>query len=144
MCNKINVALFDVDGVLTLPTEFFAQKYARERGLGHSHFDRFFGDHFPGARIGKADLKELIASNQEIWQWTGDPDELLEQWFKAEDERNHALLDYIQIVRSRGIACYVATNQERYRGQYIKNVMLTGQFDGYFVSAEMGIEKPDL
>lgn len=141
--SEIRATLFDADGVLTLAEEFFSQTYARSRGMDPKSFDQFFKEQFPAARLGRADLKELIAKNQDIWQWDGQLDDLLAQWFKSEDVRNQPLLDYIQTVRAKGIPCYVATNQEKYRGEYIKSVMFAGQFDGYFISADMGTAKPE-
>lgn len=140
---NITVALFDADGVLTLPEEFFAQVYARSHGLHPDRFDKFFHEQFPAARVGKADLKDLITQNKDVWQWNDEPEKLLTQWFQAEDVRNQELIEYIQKVRSKGILCYIATNQEKYRGEYIKNVMFANQFDGFFISAEMGMEKPE-
>ncbi len=139
----IKAILFDADGVLTLPEEFFSQVYARSRGLNSQPFENFFKEQFPAARIGKADLKQLIEANPELWQWQGTVDELLELWFNTEDVRNEPLLKVIQDIRKKGTPCYVATNQEKYRGQYIKNIMFKDAFDGFFISAELQAEKPN-
>lgn len=143
MAASIRAVLFDVDGVLTLTDQFFSQAYARSRGMDHRDFESFFKEQFPAARVGRADLKDLIAAPNHVWQWDGEPDELLEQWFKTEDVPDEALLAYIQEIRARNIPCYVATNQERYRGEYLRNVMLAGRFDGYYISADLGTEKPE-
>lgn len=135
----IKVALFDADGVLALPEEFFSQIYARSRGLNIEPFDKFFKEEFPSARMGKADLKELIAANQDVWHWSGNVEELLAMWFQSEDVKNEPLIEVIRKVRISGLPCYLATNQEQYRGDYIRNVMFKDIFDGYFISVEMGV-----
>ena len=142
--NNIKICLFDADGVLTLPEEFFTQFYARSRGLDPSGFEAFFKNEFPAARVGQADLKELIAKNPALWQWEGTIDELLKLWFKTEDVRNEPLIMAIQNIRSLGIPCFVATNQEQYRAQYMQETMFKDEFDGYFVSALLGLEKPNV
>ena len=39
--------------------------------------------------------------------------------------------------------CYLATNQEKYRGAFMKETMFANEFDGFFISAELGAKKPD-
>src|SRR5690242_10916855 len=89
---QIKAILFDADGVLTLPEEFFSQVYARSRGLDPEPFETFFKTQFPAARIGKADLKELVQQTSELWQWEGSIDDLLRLWFETEAVRNEPLL----------------------------------------------------
>lgn len=45
-------------------------------------------------------------------------------------------------MRTQGIRCYLATNQEKFRTAYIKNVMFPNVFDGIFSSCEIGAIKP--
>ena len=140
--NKIKAILFDADGVVTLPEEFFSQVYAKSRGLDPAPFEAFFKTQFPAARIGKADLKELILNDPALWQWNGEVDELLGMWFQTENVRNEPLLKLIQEIRAKGVPCYLATNQEKYRGEYFENEMFKDEFDGFFISAILGVEKP--
>jgi putative hydrolase of the HAD superfamily len=50
-----------------------------------------------------------------------------------------------QQLRQHGISCYLATNQERYRTEYILNEMgFAARFDGVFSSAYMGYMKPQV
>lgn len=39
--------------------------------------------------------------------------------------------------------CYLVTDQEKYRAEYMKKVMFKDVFDGYFISAELGVTKTD-
>lgn len=133
--------MFDADGVLTLPEEIFSEVYARSRGLDTKAFEDFFRNDWPAIVTGKKDLKEAILEKPELWHWDGSVDRLLEYWFKTEDVRNDELLALISDLRTRGILCYLATDQEKYRGEYMQNVMFKDQFDGYFISANLGVTK---
>lgn len=133
--------LFDADGVLTVPEELFSHVYAKRYDLPIEPFKRFFKEQFPAALIGQADLKELITSNKDVWQY-GTPDEIMNDWFEGEDLRNSQAIAVVEELRRRGEKCYLATNQERYRGRYMKTVMFDGLFDAYFVSGEIGVMKP--
>ncbi len=88
-------------------------------------------------------MKESITEKPELWQWNGSTDELLDYWFKTEDVRNEELLKLIRKLKSQGVPCYLATDQEKYRGEYMRNVMFKDLFDGYFISAELGVTKTD-
>lgn len=139
----MKVILFDADGVLTLPEEVFSVVYARSHGLDPMTFENFFKTEWQDFVLGKRDLKEHIRSNTDLWKWDGSPDQLLEYWFKSEDIRNNEMIDLVKQIRQSGTPCYLATEQEKYRGEYMKNVMFKGLFDGYFVTAELGIKKSD-
>lgn len=140
---KTQIVLFDADGVLTLPEEVFSVVYAQSHGLDPEPFEQLFKNNWKPIVTGKKDLKESIAENPELWQWQGNADDLLEYWFKTEDVRNEELIGLIQEMKNRGVPCYLATEQEKYRGEYMKNVMFKDLFDGYFVTAELGVSKTE-
>jgi len=138
---KVSAVLFDADGVLTLPEEVFSVVYARSHGLDIAPFERFFKTEWRDFVTGKRDLKEAIAANPELWQWKGEAEDLLEYWFKTEDIRNDALISLIREVSRKGLACYLATEQEKYRAAYMREVMFPGLFKDYFVTCEIGFKK---
>lgn len=138
---NIKAVLFDADGVLTLPEEVFTVMYSKSHGLDPEPFERFFRESWSAIVTGKKDLKESIVENPELWQWNGSADELLEYWFKTEDVRNEELLALIGDLKQRGLSCYLATDQERYRGEYMKDMMFKDLFEHYFVSSELGVTK---
>jgi FMN phosphatase YigB (HAD superfamily) len=140
---KTAILLFDADGVLTLPEEVFSVVYARSHGLDPEPFEQFFRNDWKPIVTGEKDLKDSIAENPELWQWQGDIDDLLEYWFKTEDVRNEELIELIQELKNRGVPSYLATEQEKYRGEYMKNVMFKDLFAGYFVTAELGVSKTE-
>jgi FMN phosphatase YigB (HAD superfamily) len=140
---KASVVLFDADGVLTLPEEVFTVVYSKSHGLNPEPFEQFFRESWPAIVSGKKDLKESISENPQLWQWNGSADELLEYWFKTEDIRNEELFLLIRDLKEQSLSCYLVTDQERYRGEYMKNVMFKDLFDGYFISSDLGITKTD-
>lgn len=135
--------LFDADGVLTLPEEMFSVVYSKSHGLDPEPFETFFKTEWNDFVLGKRDLKEHIHDNNDLWKWDGQPEELLEYWFKSEDVQNDEMIELIKQLRGTGMLCYLATEQEKYRGDYMKNVMFKDLFDGYFVTAELGLKKSD-
>lgn len=140
---NIKCIVFDADGVLTLPEEAFSVVYTRSRGLDIKPFEDFFKNEWQPIVTGFEDLKDNIVANPDFWQWSGSPDELLDFWFKAEDVRNGELIKLIKKLRATGVTCYLATDQEKYRAEYMKETMFKDLFDGYFVSAELGFTKTD-
>jgi HAD superfamily hydrolase (TIGR01509 family) len=55
------------------------------------------------------------------------------------------LLAAVAEARGQGIRAYVATNQERYRVEYMRKQMgFDTHFDGIFSSAQLGLKKPDM
>lgn len=137
----MKLILFDADGVLTLPEELFSVVYTRSHGLDIKPFKRFFQNEWQDFVIGKRDLKDYIKSNPELWQWSGTPDSLLDYWFSSEDIKNDEMIECVKSIRSNGTPCYLATEQEKYRGEYMRNTMFKDLFDGYFITAEVGYKK---
>ncbi len=137
---QIKAVLFDADGVLTVPGELFSYIYEREQGLRPGTLQPFFKDKFPTAMMGKADLKELIADNQDIWQWDAPIDDLLQAWFETEDVKNEPLIEAVKELKQANVPVFLATNQEKYRGEFMKNVMFKDLFDHYFISSDIGLQ----
>jgi putative hydrolase of the HAD superfamily len=135
--------LFDADGVMTLPEEFFSVVYARSHGLDPEPFEEFFKGDWADFVTGRKDLKQHIDEHPELWQWNGDADSLIKYWCEVEDIRNVELIELIKTYRDAGLKCYMATEQEVYRGRYIKEVMFPDIFDGHFITSEIGLKKND-
>ena len=72
------VILFDADGVLTVPEEFFSVVYARSHGLDDEPFEDFFKTEWADFVTGRRDIKDHIRTNPQLWQWKGTPDELMD------------------------------------------------------------------
>jgi putative hydrolase of the HAD superfamily len=133
--------LFDIDGVL-VNGEPFSQQLARDYGITLEMTAGFFKGVFSECLVGRADLKQEIASYLPQWGWQRSVDEFLADWFAYETCIDEALLASIQQLRQQTLPCYLATNQERHRIAYILNEMgFAGKFDGIFSSASIGYMK---
>lgn len=135
--------LFDFYGVLTLPEEMFSTTYARMRGFDVDPLEEFFRNEWQEYVTGRKDLKQYIEDNLHLLKWDGSAEEFLDYWFELEDVKNEPLLDAIRDCRKMGIPCYIATEQEKYRTEYIRTRMFSDDFDGIFSTAEIGMQKND-
>ncbi len=139
----VRLAIFDADGVVTTPKKF-AENLEKDFGTKPEALLPFFKGPFQDALVGKADLKVVIQPYLKDWNWTKSVDEFLAYWFKAEDAVNDEVIETIEGLRAKGIKCYLATNQEKYRLEYMRETMkFKHVFNGVFSSADLGCKKPD-
>ncbi len=140
----IKTILFDADGVL-FNGEMFGKVLAKEKNIPEESIRDFFTGPFQDAIIGKKDLRDILPPYLAHWKWHGSVDAFMQYWFESEQKIDEALIDYIQKLRARNIHCYVATNQEKNRIEYmLKNVGFADSFDGIFASSHIGHKKPTL
>jgi len=138
----IKCILFDADGII-INSEKFSIQYQKEFGVSNDEMLPFFNGDFQECLVGKADLKELVEPWLSKWKWEGTVDEFLEFWFKAEHKIDEEVAEIIKELKNKGIKCFLATNQEKYRTNYMKEKMcFEGLFDHVFSSAEIGFKKP--
>jgi len=141
---KYKVILFDADGVTLIEGKLFSEILA-EKSLITSleKTTPFFTGVFKEkCLVGKADLKEELAKVVEGWGWKGTVDEIIDFWFSIGIDLNNEVVDYITELKEQGVACYMTTDQEKYRGAFLRNKF--GElFDGVFVSSEIGYRKKD-
>ena len=139
--SEVKAVLFDADGVVIVPQKVFAKQYAKTYGLELAKLESFFRGAFSDAVTGRADLKDLIRKHRDIWQWGNDPQGLLDLWFEAENQTDTALMRIIAQQRAIGRRIYMATNQEKYRANYLRETIFPGMFEYIFVSSEIGYMK---
>ena len=136
--------IFDTDGMVVI-TDMFSVKYCDEYKIPYENILPFFKNEFQPCLIGKADLKEQIKPYLDKWGWEKSIEEFLEYWFQAEHHIDQRVIKTISQLRKSGIKCYLATNQEIYRTNYLKNEMgFKTVFDQIFSSAEIGFKKPQV
>lgn len=142
---KPKAVLFDVDGVLVLPPLMFSEIYCRRYGKDLTKLEQFYkSKEFQDSLIGKNDLKDAIGAHQDKWQWDGPVDDLLDQWFEAENYPNKHLLSVLDKLRGNSIKVYIVTAQEKYRSAFLKNKIFAGKYDGFLASCDIGLPKHSL
>ena len=137
---QFQAVLLDADGVmndgklLSLEEDF---------GIPSQRLQRFFTEAFPDCLKGKADLKEVIAPYLPQWGWEDTVDELLEYWFKTGSNVHEPVWDIAKQLQAKNIPLYLATNQEKYRTDYMRQHMGYDElFTEIFSSAYIGFTKP--
>lgn len=139
----IKTIIFDTDGVLIKREMYFSQRLSQDFGIPPEKILPFFKNEFQQCLVGAADLKVELAKYLKAWNWEKSIDELLAFWFTSESNVDSNILGSIKSLRSRGFLCYAATNNEKYRVQYLYDKLgFNNIFDGVFSSAELGCMKP--
>ena len=140
----IKALIFDGDGVVILRTNRFSDRLAADFGIMPEATAPFFRGIFRQCQIGKADLMKEIQPYYREWGWKGELDELIDYWFSKEGTRNEEILSMIRGLRKASIPVFLATDNEKYRTDYIVNEFGLGkEFDGIFSSAYVGFRKEE-
>lgn len=140
----IKAILFDADGVLLKAQRYFADVAAEKYNLPLEKITPFFQGPFQKCQTGEADIKEILPPYLSAFQWPKSLDEYLTEWFQNGTQIDEPVLRYVEDLRSKGIKCYLATDQEKYRAEYIKNDLgLLAKLDGLFFSCDLKSTKSD-
>ncbi len=138
----VTTLILDADGVL-INGESFSETLARDYDVAHDKEREFFTTKFQDCLLGKADLKESVTPYLPSFGWKGTTQEFLDYWFKAGHKLNEPLIEYVQKLRKSGIRAVLATNQEKYRTQYmLEHMGFEAAFDKVYSSAHLGLKKP--
>ena len=139
----IKAIIFDSDGMLAHGPRF-SDTYAKEFEIPIEEMIPFFTGPFQECVIGKADLKQELQKGWiERWKWTKSADDLLKYWFEVGDVLDHEVFGTVGKLRAKGIPCVLATNQERYRSEYLSEKFeYNDVFDRVFSSSAVGHKKP--
>ncbi len=136
--------IIDGDGVVINRDKRFTDRLCADYGITKETTAPFFNEVFRDCTIGKRDLKIELARYYRSWGWKGTLEELLYFWFSKEGLRNEEMLSTIQTLRASGVATFLATDNEKYRTDYILNEFGLGMyFDAVFSSAHVGSRKED-
>jgi putative hydrolase of the HAD superfamily len=116
--------LFDADGVILKDHGYFSERFSKERGV-------------PPEKI-KEELTPYLAE----WEWNEGVDAFLAYWFSSDTHPDDELFAKVATLRARGIPCYLASNQEKYRASFlIERLGLNAKLDGCFFSSDLGVMK---
>jgi HAD superfamily hydrolase (TIGR01509 family) len=141
------ILLLDADGVAIVPREqYFSDRYSEEFGVSKDVIMPFFKNEFNDCLIGKREVSEVFAEQNilEKWGWKGTLPELFQYWWAGENKRFEEVLSFVQELRAQGVKCYLTTDQERNRAEYIMHGMRLAQdLDGAFFSYLFGARKTD-
>ncbi len=138
----MKILVLDADGVM-IEHEYFTKTLELEMGISHDVTQEFFSEKFSDCVVGKSDLKKEIAPYLKQWGWKESVDEFLNFWFEAENKPNKALVEYVKKAKEKGIKVVLATNQEKYRLNYVKKEMgFENLFDMIICSSDIGFKKP--
>jgi len=139
----IKTVIFDTDGMVVRREMYFSQRFSQEFGVPVEKVLPFFKNEFQLCLVGKADLKHELTKYLSQWNWQKPVNDLLSFWFEHESNVDKKMLASVQALRKKGIHCYLSTNNEKYRVQYLLDTLdLRNFFDGAFSSAELGFLKP--
>lgn len=139
----ISTVLFDADGVL-INAEMASYYFARKYNLSPETTVEFYKGPFQDCITGKLDAKDVLPPYLKKWGWQKSVDDFMHEWFEYEHKLDEELIAYVQKLRQKGIKCYVATNQDKHRAQYMLDEMgFKNSFDGLFASAHLGVGKPE-
>ena len=142
--SNLKAIIFDADGMLIPDKRIFSLRYQKKYGITNKEMLPFFEGVFRKCEAGRADLKEEIKPYLKKWKWDKSIDELLKFWFEAERDLDERIVKLIKKLQEKRIKCYLMTNNEKYRTDYLKKeVGFDKIFDYVFSSAYMGYMKPE-
>lgn len=137
---RVAAVLWDADGVLqqgeedwrgsdealsTLDDDFLAEALAEERSF-------MAGGDFPAALAAVAERHRVAVPVETLLAPWRSIEALPDTW------------DLLAQVRSAGVPCYLATNQQAYRGAHMQATLgYADRLDGAFYSYQLGLAKPD-
>jgi putative hydrolase of the HAD superfamily len=141
----IKVILFDCDGVIIKKHRRFSEILRKEFDIADDKMSEFFQGVFLDCEKGRADLKAELPKVLKSWQWPEASEEFMRIWFESEQEIDREMKSYIISLRQKGIKCYLSTNNEKYRTEYLaNNAGLNSFLDGVFSSCYLGYLKPQI
>lgn len=134
---------FDADGMIIKHGENFSDRLKKERNIELADMQPFFQGPFQKLKRGQGNLKDELEVVMKDWGWEGTVDELIAFWMSGDviDEDIESLIGQL---KQENVACYLTTNNEAVRGDYLRDELGFGElFDHLFVSGKLGHAKPD-
>jgi putative hydrolase of the HAD superfamily len=140
----MTILIFDLDGVIITYKRNFAETYSAEFGVDITKIYEFFANDYHDCAIGQASLRDKIEKYVSLWGWPGNAESLIQYWFDSQSEVDIRLLDIISSARQSGHKCYVASDQDATRSEYVRKLVnIDVAFDGSFFSCDLGSTKTE-
>jgi putative hydrolase of the HAD superfamily len=138
----LKVIAVDMDGVVVKRHKVFSARFAEEKGIAIEKIMKFVKSDFQDCMVGKKDLKKVLPDYLKEWGVEDSLDSVLNFWFSGEEVIDEGALEKVRELRRKGIKCYLATNNEKYRVEYMTE-KLKAEFDGILASYDLGFKKPN-
>jgi putative hydrolase of the HAD superfamily len=140
---RIQAVLFDADGVIQRRPRGWRDALGERLGF-RGNPGAFLADVFDAetpALTGQSDFPQALSNLLARWHCRTTLDEALHTWTMIEADPE--ITETIRALRRRGVRCYLASNQERYKARYMSKVLgYRRLFDTEFYSCHMGLKKP--
>ncbi len=138
----IKAILFDADGVTLIKQGYLSEKLSRDFNIPLDQIMPFFRNDYRLCQEDKLDLKIILPKYLEQWKIQKSVDDFLDYWFSADTKPDKIMIEKIQTLRTNGIKCYLASDQEKYRAEYILHTLKFSEyFDKCFFSYNVGSSK---
>lgn len=136
------IMLIDADGVLLKKQPYFSKRISTENNVSYELMEPFYTNELKKCQIGAGDMKDELTKYLPIWNWNKGVDAFLHYWFTTDVIPDEEMLQEVDALRKNGVACYVASEQEKYRSEHIWHAAnLKDRLDGSFFSCDVGALK---
>lgn len=141
----MKIFLFDVDGVLIRSNPYFGM-FLEQNGYSNvvEAIEAYYkSPEEKGCLEGKNDPHIIIQPYLEQFGWKGDAKQFFEQnYLYVKQFLDGDLLAKIALLRSIGVKCFLATDQDYRRKDFLLDELsFRHLFDGWFISSELGASK---
>ena len=140
----IQAIVFDADGVLVQPKSWFVDQANKLYSVPKDEFMAFIRGDFKRCTTGELNLEAALPPLLERWRVPVSVAEFIQAWLEHENVVDPRMLEEVSSWRTWGLPCFVGTNQERNRANFMRLEMgLQAATDGVFASSDLGARKPD-
>jgi putative hydrolase of the HAD superfamily len=139
----IQAIVFDADGVLVKPKSWFVTRAHELYGVPKAQFMAFIHGEFKRCTTGELDLEVALVPFLERWKVPVSIPEFIQNWLEHENAIDPVMLEEVRALRASGMPCFIGTNQERNRANFMRLEMgFQAATDGVFASCDLGARKP--
>jgi len=141
---SLKAVLFDADGVIQRPAVDYPSAFAALGAFENDQSIRLIREIFAAelpALTGQCDFAQDLTSLLSRWNLGHRLEDVLRIWTSI--EADSTMLALVASLRSLGIQCCLATNQQSHRGSYMSETLgYRDMFDFQFYSYQLGLAKP--